>query len=195
MLYRKELNKYTIMIRKGSENSFTHVDEKPTSDIDENSQEISARILYNKKEFLANQKSNEALEVEEESRALSHKLKSTISQIKTAQMFLSSTELEEFLNLEEYINKIEENNLTSIKGDINQSMDFKYIESIRKQQAIMERILKQISILQWEVELEYNKIKEIEDYRRKRELEANCKPCTLETSNSATSPVCSCAIF
>lgn len=179
------------MLSKSSDNSFDNVDEKVTSDFDKISEGISPRGLFQEEEFSAIQKFNEVLELKEESSILSNKLKLKINEVKKAQMFLSSTELEQFIRLEEYLNSIEDKDIASIEGEIDQSMDLEYIDNIRKQQEVMTRLLKQITQLQWEVEQGYNKIKEIEhSFKRTKSPEPDCKLFALDTS-----PVCTCEIF
>ena len=171
-----------------SDNSFTNIDEEIVPD--------KVNGLINHKHGLSaieelsaipNYKDMETLK--SNSLELSKQLKSKLVDVKNHQSFLSLSDIEEFLNIENYIKAVGEqegNNESSTEI----CMDIDYLENIRKQNELMVRLLGQITLLQWEVEQGYGKIKE----REIRAASVNEK-CDLETTGYFKSNECSCLII
>jgi hypothetical protein len=172
------------------DNSFCQVDEKdPSSCISIGQYKSGLSAL---EELSAIPKPTELESLKQNSSELSKQLRSKLTDLKPFQSLISTSDLEDFLRIDNYIKCVEEKGANNeISTDL--CMDIDYLENIRKQQELMVKLLKQISLLQWEVEQGYKKIKENEE-NLYRTLETQAR-CDLENEKKDHTLVCSCLVI
>lgn len=148
-----------IQINDISKNSFEDVDEDVSLELDRISIQDKSDVFLVSEELSSIPKISRLDELKVNTSLLNEKINSKLANLKSSKALLSPSDLEEFLSIEKYIKNLEENPDCS---NANMCIELECIEKLRKQQDMMIRLLDQISLLQWEVEKEYKKIKENE---------------------------------
>ena len=179
------------MNKDDSDDSFANVDEDIASGHITGSVKVKHGLSV-LEELSAIPKCKDIQVIKSNNLELSRQLKSKIVGLKSYHSYFSVSDLEEFLNIENYIRAVEEldeNNEPSTEL----CMDISYVVNIRKQHDLMVRLLSQIALLQREVDQGYLKIKEIEEQAQKA---SNFnKDCELEVTSFFKNNVCSCLII
>jgi hypothetical protein len=126
----------------------------------------------------------ELQEIKDTTTELNTKLIEKINGLKCLDKLLTKDELEFLTSMKDFI-------VTKEKDQPEICIDIQYLDSIRKQQQLIIRILQEISNLQWKVEKRYEEIK---DNERNKERKRECnKECIIENVKNRT--VCDCLMF
>lgn len=115
---------------------------------------------------------------------LSNKLIEKINSLAYLETILSKEEIEFLASMKDFI-------VTKEKDQSEICIDIDYVDSIRKQQLLIVKILQEITSLQWRVEKRYEEIKSKEV---NKETKRDCnKDCIVESVKSHTT--CGCSIY
>ncbi|OMJ70959.1 hypothetical protein SteCoe_30954 [Stentor coeruleus] len=173
-----------------SSGSFNLVSEEITNEIE--------KLMKKKSDYtssieeLSSIPRNETLnELKASNSLLGQKISSQLSDLKHLRNFLSHSDLDAFIKIEEFIKTVEESESTNVEV----CAETDYVDYVRKQQEMMMKLLNRISSLQWEVEQGYGRIKDSEEVIRSASILSQAQECYLETPHPSRTQQCFCEIM